>query len=240
MRIGGWIIGVLAGLVLTFVAAVVVSARPGDPNLFPVQAGDQGVEIIIVNNGYHSGLVLPRASVASLAVAQGHDAVAAITQRFAAYEWLEVGWGEARFYRQVPTIDRLSWRLALSALFGRNNEAVLHVVGLSDEPHEVFRGAERVSLRISAEGAARLLAKLNGTFVIDPSGRPEELGRGLYGPSLFYRAKGRFNILNVCNHWIVNLLDAAGVPTSPVLATLPRGLVLDLQWRSNLTSVPAT
>jgi hypothetical protein len=108
---------------------------------------------------YHSGLVLPRASVATLAAAQGQSAVVAVARRFAAYDWVEVGWGEARSYREVPTIDRLSWRLALSALFGPNNEAVLHVVGLWDEPQEVFRGAERVSLRISAEGAARLLAR---------------------------------------------------------------------------------
>jgi hypothetical protein len=30
------------------------------------------------------------------------------------------------------------------------------------------------------------------------------------------------------------LLDAAGVPTTPVLATLPYGLLLDLEWRSGL------
>ncbi len=240
MKIPGWITGALASLVPVFVAAVVVSARSGDPSLFPAQAGDESFEIFVVNNGYHSGLVLPRASNASLAVAQGHDAVAAITQRFAAYDWIEVGWGEARFYREVPTSDRLGWRLALSALFGPDNEAVLHVVGLWDEPREVFRSAERVPLRISQEGARRLLARLDATFAADPAGQPDELGTGLYGPSLFYRAKGRFNILNVCNHWIADLLDAAGVPTSPVLATLPRGLVLDIQWRSHLEVLPAT
>jgi hypothetical protein len=43
----------------------------------------------------------------------------------------------------------------------------------------------------------------------------------------------------VCNHWIAGLLDAAGVPTSPVLATLPYGLILDLRWRSRLAAVSA-
>jgi uncharacterized protein (TIGR02117 family) len=240
MRFAAWTTGTLAGVALVFMLAVLVSARPGDPKLFPAREGEQSLEVLLVNNGYHSGLVLPRASVATLAAAQGQSAVAAIVRRFTAYDWVEVGWGEARFYREVPTIDRLSWRLALSALFGRDNEAVLHVVGLWDEPQEVFRSAERVSLRISAEGAARLLARLNGTIAVSPAGQPEELGPGLYGPSLFYRVKGRFNIFNVCNHWIADLLDAAGVPTSPVLATLPRGLVLDLRWRSQLTSLPAS
>ena len=34
------------------------------------------------------------------------------------------------------------------------------------------------------------------------------------------------------------LLDAAGVPTAPILATLPSGLLLDLKWRSNLVPLP--
>jgi Protein of unknown function (DUF2459) len=67
---------------------------------------------------------------------------------------------------------------------------------------------------------------------------PEELGPGLYGTSLFFRANGAFHLFNVCNHWIARLLDAAGVPTAPVLATLPFGLLLDLRWRSSLVPLP--
>jgi hypothetical protein len=37
---------------------------------------------------------------------------------------------------------------------------------------------------------------------------------------------------------VADLLDAAGVPTSPVLATLPFGLLLDLEWRSGLAPLP--
>ena len=66
----------------------------------------------------------------------------------------------------------------------------------------------------------------------------DDLGPGLYGPSRFYRANGTFNIFHVCNHWLADLLDAAGVPTAPVLATLPAGLFLDLEWRSGLRPLP--
>jgi uncharacterized protein (TIGR02117 family) len=239
-RVAAWTAGSLLGLALVFVAVVVVTSRPGDPDLFPVPVDAPGIDILLIHNGYHSGLVLPRASISSLASEQEWGALAVVARRFAAYEWVEVGWGEARFYREVPTIDRLNLRLALSALFEPNNEAVLHIVGIWDEPQKVFHGAEQVPLRISQEGAARLFARLNDTFDLDSLRMPEELGPGLYGPSLFFRAKGHFNILHVCNHWIADLLHAAGVPTSPVLATLPRGLVLDLVWRSHLKSQPAT
>jgi len=42
----------------------------------------------------------------------------------------------------------------------------------------------------------------------------------------------------VCNHWIANLLDAAGVPTAPLLATLPSGLLYDLKQRAAAEPTP--
>jgi hypothetical protein len=76
---------------------------------------------------------------------------------------------------------------------------------------------------------------LDSTFArSNDSVTPQELGPGLYGTSLFFRASGAFHLFNVCNHWIARVLDAAGIPTTPVLATLPFGLLLDLRWRSGL------
>src|SRR3712207_8668119 len=43
-------------------------------------------------------------------------------------------------------------------------------------------------------------------------GLPVELGPGLYGPSLFFRADGAFHLLSVCNHWTARLLHEAGLP----------------------------
>jgi hypothetical protein len=80
--------------------------------------------------------------------------------------------------------------------------------------------------------------ELDATIARDDGGLPEDLGPGLYGPSLFFRANGAFHLLNVCKHWIARLLDAAGVPTAPVLATLPVGLLIDLEWHSGLVRMP--
>ena len=79
----------------------------------------------------------------------------------------------------------------------------------------------------------RVAALLDSTFArSNGSVMPQELGPGLYGTSLFFRANGAFHLFNVCNHWTARVLDAAGIPTAPVLATLPFGLLLDLRWRS--------
>jgi len=228
---------VLATILGALVIAIVVTARPGDATLYPPAAGAPSVQILITHNGWHAGVLLPRGAVAELAGRRGYGALIAVAARFADYRWLEIGWGDEGFYREVPTPGSLKLGLALRALFRPGNPTVLHVVGILD-PHVAFASAHLAALNLTETGFDRLVAKVDATFARDDNGRPADLGPGLYGPSLFYRAIGNFHILHVCNHWIADLLDAAGVPTSPVLALMPQGLFLDLSLRSGLTALP--
>ena len=237
-----WRVGlgvVLLGALWTLVAATFITARAADPMLWPPRAGTGTVEIVVTSNGYHSGVVLPRAALAEFASGRGYPALVAVTQRFAGYEWIEFGWGDAEFYRLVPTPNEFSWRLALRALFWPGNTSVLHVVGIKDDPERAFVSAELVRVQLSRNGFDQLLAKLDATFVAPQAGALPDLGRGLYGPSLFYPANGTFSFLRVCNHWTGELLGAAGLPTTPVLETVPSGLMLNLRWRAGLRPVHA-
>ena len=129
--------------------------------------------------------------------------------------------------------------LALRALFRPGNPSVLHVVGVKNDPRAMFANSEVVRVGLSDAGFARVADMLDSTFARrNGSLMPEELGPGVYGTSLFFRANGAFHLFNVCNHWIARVLAAAGIPTAPVLATLPFGLLLDLRWRSGLVPLP--
>ena len=108
------------------------------------------------------------------------------------------------------------------------------MVGIGVDPSKAFLSTEFVRVPLSAPGFDLLLARLDATFVPPQAGALPDLGRGLYGQSLFYPANGAFSILHVCNHWIDDLLGAAGLPTAPVLATVPAGLMLNLRWRAGL------
>lgn len=178
--------------------------------------------------------MISRPELARIGGRDGRAAVISVAARFGHYDWIEFGWGDARFYRDGSTPDTIDWALGLRALFRPGNTSVAHVVGVEGDPRLPFRGADLVPITLSEEGFARLLAQLDDTFDLEDGGRPEVLGQGLYGPSLFYRARGTFSFRNVCNHWTARLLDAAGVPVSPLLATLPSGLVWDLRLRSGL------
>jgi hypothetical protein len=132
----------------------------------------------------------------------------------------------------------LSAAMALRALFRPGNPSVLHVVGVNNDPRAMFANSEVVRVGLSDAGFARVADMLDSTFARSNGVMPQELGPGLYGTSLFFRAHGAFHLFNVCNHWTARVLDAAGVPTAPVLATLPFGLLLDLRWRSGLLPSP--
>jgi uncharacterized protein (TIGR02117 family) len=233
-RAAKWLGAFLLGLFVLLVVAAVVTARRGNPDLYPVASGAPRIEVFVVSNGYHAGLVLPRATVAEVAGRNGYSELIALAARFNGYGALEIGWGEEGFYTSVPTIASLTLSGAMRALFRPGNTSVLHVVGLAGPPQAMFPRSEMVRLDLSQSGFERLLARLDATFAPGQ----QDLGPGLYGPSRFYRAIGAFNLLHVCNHWVADMLDAAGVPTAPLLATVPAGLLLDLTWRAGATSLP--
>src|SRR5262245_48683034 len=227
-------LGLVIAAVL-FAAAVVATARRGDPSLWPPQPGAPTTEVFIVSHGYHAGIIVPAGRLADEAGRRGLTALGYLATRFAGFERLEIGWGDEGFYREVPTVESLNVTLALRALFRPGNPSVLHVVGVGTDPRATFVGSDLVRIDLGEAGFARMMDKLDATLVRGAGGGPpQELGRGLYGISLFFRANGAFHLFNVCNHWIADLLDAAGLPTAPLLDTLPPGLLLDLRWRAGL------
>jgi uncharacterized protein (TIGR02117 family) len=238
-RILRWLAWSLGVLVAVLIVATFATMRSGDATLYPPRSGAPRVEVFIATNLYHSSLIVPREALAEAARRRSLPALAAVTARFAPYERLEFGWGDEGFYTRVPTTAELTTALALRALFRPGNPSVLHVVGFSEPPRVAYPQADLVALTLGEAGFDRLAAILDATFARKGrDGSVEEVGRGLYGHSLFYRAVGTFNVLRVCNHWIADLLDAAGVPTAPVLATMPQGLLWDLTWRAGAVRLP--
>jgi uncharacterized protein (TIGR02117 family) len=229
----------LSAIALAVIVLAGATARTADPALWPPKPGAPAIDIFVVSHGYHAGLVFDTVQLADAARRDGNAALIAVTERFAAYPFLEIGFGEEQFYAAVPTVAAFDMRLAFRALFNPGNPTVLHVVGLPDRPRNVFRSADIVRVPLSEAGFARMRAALDRDFARggEPP-LPQVIGKGLYGPSLFYRANGTFHIFNVCNHWVSDMLSTAGLPVTPVLDTVPPGLLLDLKLRAGLDRMP--
>lgn len=228
-----WFSRSVALLVAVVAAATLVTWRGGDPDLYPPAPGEAAVAIEVVSNGFHSGLAVPRPAMAEGARRLGLTAVSSVAERFPASPVLEIGWGEARFYRSTPTLGSIDPWLSLSALFRPGNDSVVHVVALPDRAVRVL-AAQIVPVTLSAAGFDALLKRLERELAKEATGQAIRLGPGLAGDSLFYAGVETFSLFRLCNHWTSTMLAAAGVPTVGAWATVPDGLLLDLRWRAGL------
>ena len=209
------------------------TSRPSDPALFP--AGDnEGWHISLIDHGYHAGFGILRADLADAAQSQGLAPLIEIVERFRSYDWLEIGWGDEGFYRATPALDMAGLKLAARALFAPGNPTVLHIVGLTQEPGATFLHSHVVPIVLSQAGSKRLASFIAATFASGADGHVLEAGRGIYGPSLFFRARPAYGLANTCNHWTAAGLREAGLGMSMFAATLSWGLRQDLAWRLGL------
>ena len=138
-----------------FVAAVVATARGGDPSLWPPAPGAPTTEVFVVSHGYHAGIIVPRRALADAASRRGLTALGDVSTRFAAFDRLEIGWGDEGFYREVPTVASLTVALAVRALFRPGNPSVLHVVGLNNDPRAAFTRSDMVRIELGEASLTR-------------------------------------------------------------------------------------
>lgn len=228
-RIGLGAAGLLAAVLL------LGTARP-DPALFPA-TGPGTVPVIVVDHGYHAGLVIgtPALRAAAMRLARTRPDLAhvlrSVTEAHPHARWLEIGWGDAGFYRGARGLEDVTLAMAARALLVPS-PSVLHVVPGWGPPERAFPGAARIRLDLSPEGVRRLAARLAGTFATDAAGTPRPDGPSLYGAGAFWPARPSYHALHTCNHWLAGLLRAAGVPSSWVLSATSTGLLAELRWRT--------
>lgn len=237
----GWIGRSLKALALTLFAVAAgigclafFSARSMDPLLYPPQPGEPTIAIALADHGVHTGIVLRLADIDRVAIAGADPVLMAVAARFGAYPYVEIGWGDEQFYRFAPSLSDVTVTMAARALLGMNADSVLHIVGLRQDAMATFIHSDVQTISLSQPGFERLLHRLSATFATDGHSQPVELGEGLYGPSLFYRAKGHYSLLNTCNRWIADLLYDAGLAASPVPAVLSSGLLAEVRLRNPL------
>ncbi len=177
----------LAGLLLMFFTCVATSS--------PLRQEKQ--QIFVTSNGWHTGIVLKR-NYLSL---ENMPEIADLPQA----EFVEFGWGDAKFYPAKEATVRITLAAALMPTV-----AVMHVVGLPAEPSQYFTRAEVVPLSLGKQDLDRLIAFIADSFDRKSKPRADPIASGLYKSSYFYPANGKFHLLNTCNSWTARALQAGG------------------------------
>ena len=199
------------------------TAKGGDPALYPAPVG-RGVTVFLVDNGWHSDIAVQTAAIE----ARG-GALSIAAQQTSAMPWMLIGWGDARFYEASSSaLSRVPD--GLDALLG-GRPTVVHLEGVWGQPDRVWKSGVR-PIRLSSAGLAALLARADRSLVRGPGGAPIISPIHREPGEAFFASRERFSLAHLCNHWTAELLNAAGLPVTPVLDTLPAGLALDLRLRA--------
>jgi uncharacterized protein (TIGR02117 family) len=160
------------------------------------------------SHDWHTSIVVPRGQIPTDTWPRG------ITERtFSPYPYLEIGWGDRKFY----TAPKPNVAMALRAAF-LSGSSVLHIVGLEPPLERALPWNALVRVSCTRAEFASLCRALGDTFERDASGHARALGPGLYGEtSRFYQARGRYYLLNTCDTWTARMMRAGGLPanTSP-------------------------
>jgi uncharacterized protein (TIGR02117 family) len=199
--------GLAAPLLITLAAACAPL-----PPVTPADTPRSGPFVYLVSHGWHVGI----------AVEQGELPPTIWPERaeFSGFRYLEVGWGDADYY---PTAQG-SIGLALKATF-RSRGSVLHVAAFDVAPLEFFGMSKIIEVTLSRRGLEDLARFIRATYVLDTSGRPLVAAPGLYGHSAFYRATGRYRLLNNSNTWTARALSVAGCPIDAAGAITAGGVM---------------
>ena len=154
------------------------------------------------NHGWHSGIIVPRAAIPPGAWPPG------VVERFADCTYLELGWGDRKFY---PAKQPTAW-MALGAVLDPG-PSVLHIAGFNPPLADAHPWSALVAVPCTREELASLCRDLGRSFETDSSGKIVRIGPGLYGRrSGFYPARGRYWIGDNCNTWTARELRAGGLP----------------------------
>ena len=202
------LLGPLLGVLILLVGVAYLYRMDGTGGAVAAPDGPS-VAVYVVNNGFHTDLVLPRNALEArpgiLAQAVASDPLRG--------DWIYVGWGDARFFIEEGPIGP-RWRDGLRALFGRDNPAVL-MVRAGRGPERVFAPNRHLRLDLTPGAYGRLLAQIEAGMVTDKGGRPVLTQVRMRDGTHFYAHQQRFWIGHMCNHWVLETLHAAGLTVWP-------------------------
>lgn len=199
-----------AGKALTWVAAVLgvalLAAWIGSS--IPRNAGwrepDQGIELMLETNGFHTGIVMP--VVTPIKDWRETFPEAARITPTGAVTHIAVGWGEQDVFLHTPTWWDLKARSVLR-IATTGGVGVMRVSPyVRPAPSEWHR-----PFRITAAQYAKLVRRIEATLGPPKPDGTRAVLHDSYSADNYYPARGRYTLARTCNQWVSDTLADAGV-----------------------------
>jgi uncharacterized protein (TIGR02117 family) len=169
-------------------------------------AEEDGIDILLINNGVHVDLVLPihEKEFSWMDYLMPLD-FPAFNER---YQYAAFGWGNRQFYMETQTWDDLKISNVLFAFAGLG-ETVVHVELLEDMDWQETKSRK---IRLSPNQFNRLCQFVSKTFKHNAEGSLVPIPNAHYHHrDAFYEATGQYHLFRTCNVWIGSALAHSGV-----------------------------
>ncbi|PEN13018.1 hypothetical protein CRI94_10205 [Longibacter salinarum] len=191
---------VVAVLVIAWSGLLMVSC--GLPHVTVEDDGPPVHDIYVVEYGWHAGIIIPTQSLPS-------DALPAFPG-VPASPFIDVGWGEARYY---PSSDPGTLTLLRAGLWPTSS--VVYVVPIYERPPPSSRGSKTVRLRVSDAELRAMANAIRSSMRVTEDGSAIFAAEGHAQNSRFFESPLSYHVFNNCNHWAAAVLRAAGCDTWP-------------------------
>lgn len=158
--------------------------------------------VYLVQHTWHAGIAIQRDDIP--------EGAWPVRETFSDSEYLEVGWGDGRYY---PHPDPGLGTVLRAGLWP--TKSVLHVVPVTGSVQQTFRHNRIVRIPVGPREIESLVQFVAASFETDSTGAGTPVGPGYYVGSQFYEARLPYHVFNNCNHWTAAALEAAGCEVSP-------------------------
>ena len=209
-------------LLLIIFAFLVGGCVSADPACYPVKPGEPSQDVIVFDNHWHTGIMLPFRSLPA--------SLQSRLPKFRDFRYVGIGWGDGEFFRAPHPGPGVIFR----ALFASRG-SVLLVMGFDVEPEDLFvKSVDIYRVPLRSPGIARIARTIDDSFAT----RDRYLinaGPGPYDDSEFFQAIGRYSVFHTCNQWTADMLRAGGLPITPAYASTAWNLAFQLQHLPDAT-----
>ena len=222
----------IAAMAIGALAALWTWTAPGDPALWPPPRADSGgVEVHVLDNGFHTDLAVPRGALEARA-----GPLAEAVRGLPPGDWILIGWGDASFYvDQSPIGDRLPD--GARAFFRPGNASVVMLDPAQRDPRDMVAADRRRSLHLTAAGFAAMADHIEASLALT-DGRARIAAARAGEDARFFASHEHFWIGRLCNHWSAGVLNAAGLPARPLRAVTSSEVMATIE-RAQLDTRPA-
>jgi len=193
-------------LIALFTSVLLVSALPGCATgggcLDSATPPERTRSIYVVKRGWHTGI--------AIAAADWPNREWPVLAEFANSDYLEFGWGDARYYQA----EQESWWMGIRAALWPT-ASVIHVIGLRSPIVEHIYADDIVEVRVPIDGLRRMAQAIEQEFSESPPVATPVSSDAAPKPNHFYSARRKFFFPRMCNWWTAARLEEASCPVEP-------------------------